>query len=93
MRTVKCFVASSDELRMERLEVTDMFQQLNRILKPRNIQLEPVKWEYLDASMGPKHKQEEYNEELKTCEMPYTMIRFKIYRDGSQMFANNKINN
>ena len=54
---------------MERLEFTDMLQQLNRILKPRGVEVEPVKWEYLDASMGPLHKQEEYNRELKTCEM------------------------
>ena len=54
---------------MERLEFTDMIQQLNRILKPRGIEIEPVKWEYFDASMGPLHKQEEYNNELKTCEI------------------------
>ena len=30
-----------------------------------NIQL--VKWEFLDSSMGPKHKQEDYNEELHDC--------------------------
>jgi len=51
------------------MQIASMFLHLNRILKPRNIQLEPVLWEYLDASMGPKHKQDEYNEELKTCEM------------------------
>ena len=69
MKTIKVFIASSEELKMERLEFTDMLQQLNRILKPRGVEVEPVKWEYLDASMGPLHKQEEYNRELKTCEM------------------------
>ena len=63
------FIASSEELRMERLEFTDMIQQLNRILRPRGVEIEPVKWEYLDASMGPAHKQEEYNNELKQCEL------------------------
>lgn len=69
MKTIKVFIASSEELKLERLEFTDMIQQLNRILKPRGLEIEPVKWEYLDASMGPLHKQEEYNNELKTCEM------------------------
>ena len=69
MKTIKVFIASSEELKMERLEFTDMIQQLNRIFKPRNLEIELVKWEYLDASMGPLHKQEEYNNELKTCEM------------------------
>ena len=53
----------------DRLEIADMIQQLNRILKPRGVEIDPVKWEYLDASMGPLHKQEEYNRELKTCEI------------------------
>ena len=69
MKTIKVFIASSEELKIERLEFTDMLQQLNRIFKPRGLEIEPVKWEYLDASMGPLHKQEEYNNELKTCEM------------------------
>ncbi len=69
MKTIKVFIASSEELKLERLEFTDMLQQLNRILKPRGLEIEPVKWEYLDASMGPVHKQEEYNRELKTCQM------------------------
>ena len=69
MKTIKVFIASSEELKPERLEFTDMIQHLNRILKPRGVEIEPVKWEYLDASMGPLHKQEEYNQELKTCEL------------------------
>ena len=69
MKTIKVFIASSEELKMERLEFTDMIQQLNRILRPRGVEIEPIKWEYLDASMGTLHKQEEYNQELKTCEL------------------------
>ena len=69
MKTIKVFIASSEELKIERLEFTDMIQQLNRILKLYDIQIEPEKWEYLDSSMGLKHKQEEYNDVLKTCEM------------------------
>lgn len=69
MKTIKVFIASSEELKPERLELIHMIQQLNRILKPKDVEIEPVKWEYLDASMGPLHKQEEYNRELKKCEI------------------------
>ena len=48
MKTIKVFIASSEELKIERLEFTDMIQQLNRILKLYDIQIEPEKWEYLD---------------------------------------------
>ncbi len=69
MKTIKVFIASSEELKPERLELIHMIQQLNRILKPNDVEIDPVKWEYLDASMGPLHKQEEYNRELKKCEI------------------------
>ena len=52
MKTIKVFIASSEELHLERLEFTDMIQQLNKALKPRGIEIEPVKWEYLDSSMN-----------------------------------------
>ena len=84
MRRVKVFVASSEELHMERLEFTDMIQQLNRVLRPRGVEVEPVKWEYLDASMGPEHKQEEYNRELRECEMCLVLYwrRFGEYTES-----------
>ena len=69
MKTIKVFIASSEELHLERLEITDMIQQLNKALKPRGIEIEPVKWEYLDASMSAERKQSEYNAALLECEM------------------------
>ena len=78
MKTIKVFLASSDELEMERLQFDSLFNHLNRIFRPRGLYLELSKWEYLDSSMGPKHKQEEYNEELKTCEMCMVMYWTKL---------------
>ena len=69
MKTIKIFLASSEELRQERLEMADVIENLNTRLKPLNIQIQLVKWEYLDSSMGPVHKQEEYLQELRDCEM------------------------
>lgn len=69
MRTIKVFIASSEELKQERLEIADVISNLNNALSPRDIEIHPVKWEYLDASMGVKHKQEEYNEALKECDI------------------------
>ena len=43
MKTIKVFIASSEELKLECLEFTDIIQQLNRILKPRGLETEPVK--------------------------------------------------
>ena len=69
MKTIKIFLASSEELKQERLELADLVENLNQRLSALGLQIQLVKWEYLDASMGPKHKQEEYNEALRDCEM------------------------
>ena len=69
MKTIKVFIASSEELGQERLEIGDLFAHLNSIFKRRGIVLEVSKWEYLDESMGSLRKQDEYNREIKTCDM------------------------
>lgn len=83
MKTIKVFIASSEELHLERLEFTDMIQQLNKALKPRGIEIEPVKWEYLDSSMNEERKQAEYNNALKECELCLVMYwtRFGEYTE------------
>ena len=69
MRTIHVFIASSEELYQERLEIADVISNLNHVLSPRDIEIRPIKWEYLNASMGVKHKQEEYNDALKECDI------------------------
>lgn len=69
MRKIKIFIASSSELKLERLEFVDMIQQFNDVLEHRGLQIKPIKWEYLDASMGARRKQDEYNEKLSECEL------------------------
>ena len=69
MKTIKIFLASSEELKQERLELADLVENLNLRLNALGLHIQLVKWEYLDASMGPEHKQEEYNEALRDCEM------------------------
>ena len=68
-KTIKIFLASSEELRMERLTITEMEMVLNNVLRKRGIQIEVEKWEHLDSSMGIKHKQEEYNDVLCECDI------------------------
>ena len=93
MKTIKVFLASSEELEMERLQFDSLFNHLNRIFRPRGIYLELSKWEYLDSSMGPKHKQEEYNEELKTCEMCMVLYwtKFGEYTHQELLTAYNEL--
>ena len=81
MKKIKIFLASSEELKEERKELADLVSNLNHILSRRDIFVDLVKWEYLDASMGELHKQEEYNVELRDCELCIVLYwtRFGMY--------------
>ena len=89
-RVVKVFIASSDELTPEREKFDTLFNHLNAIYSPRGIRLEPVKWEYLDSSMGVLHKQEEYNREIKDCDICVVMFwqKFGEYTETELQVAN-----
>lgn len=69
MKTIKIFLASSEELKEERTIMGDLVEHLNYVLNRQGVNIQLIKWEYLDSSMGLKHKQEEYNEKLRECEM------------------------
>ena len=66
---IKIFLASSKELEKERLVFADLVGHLNKALESRDITISLVKWEYVDSSMGPEHKQDEYNEQLRDCDL------------------------
>jgi hypothetical protein len=40
MKTIKIFLASSEELRPERLEMTDLINKLNKLLKCRKLEID-----------------------------------------------------
>lgn len=69
MKEIKIFLASSKELELERDKFASLINQLNRIFKRRGLELELVIWEYLGSSMSKKRKQDEYNDELRQCEI------------------------
>ena len=74
MKTIRIFIASSAELTPERKEFDTLFNHLNPIYRTRGIYLEPVKWEFLGRSMGVEHKQEEYNREIRDCDICVIMF-------------------
>lgn len=69
MKTIKLFIASSAELKPERMELVDLMQDINDNLEGRNIKLKPVLWEYMDSSMRAERKEDEYLVKLRECEI------------------------
>ena len=81
MKKIKIFLASSEELKEERKELGDFVGHLNHALEKVGVSILLEKWEYLDSSMGEQHKQEDYNDVLRECEMCLVMYwtKFGLY--------------
>lgn len=70
MRTINVFIASSAELKRERMELVDLLLDINQEeKKTQGWKYEPVLWEYMDASMNAQRKEDEYLAELRKCEV------------------------
>lgn len=65
IRTYRIFLASSYELRQDRLEFAAFVLNYNKELKKYNIQLELEWWEDMDDHVNNDRKQNDYNEALK----------------------------
>ncbi len=71
MKTIKVFVALSNELELERLEIADMIVHLNRILKHRGmeIELEPNDVARLENFTDENKTNNSHSRILQSCEM------------------------
>ena len=78
MKTIKVFVASSEELENERKEIIVLFDFLNDIFEKRGFRLKYSGWEKIDESMGRERKQQEYNNEIKTCDICLVLYWTKV---------------
>lgn len=93
MKKIKIFLASSEELKRERLEIADLIGHMNLALENEDVRIYLVKWEYLDASMSEKHKQEEYNKTLERCNLCFVLFatRFGKYTESELNTAYEKL--
>lgn len=83
MRIIKIFLASSEELKPERMVIAELITKLNYLWAEYDISLRLVKWEYLDSSMGTQHKQDDYNDYLRVCDMCVVLYwtKFGMYTE------------
>ena len=93
MKKIKIFLASSEELKDERLEIADLISHMNLALEYEDVRIYLVKWEYLDATMSPIHKQEEYNKTLEQCDLCLVLFasRFGKYTESELKTAYEKL--
>ncbi|MDR3262111.1 MAG: carboxypeptidase regulatory-like domain-containing protein, partial [Tannerella sp.] len=64
-RIIKVFMASSDELKEDRIDFGNFVQRLNK----RDFSVELLQWEDFDASLSRRRKQEEYNDKVRESDL------------------------
>lgn len=77
MKTIKIFLASSEELAEERMRFGDFIRQLDDTYEQRGFRVKLIKWEDLPSGDEGKPKQDEYNEKVKECDMFVTLFHTK----------------
>ena len=68
-RTIKIFLASSSELREDRDAFDLYFRQQNDLLRKHGVYLEIIRWEKCLDAMAETRLQDEYNKEVRDCDV------------------------
>ncbi len=85
-KTIKIFLASSEELREDRDEFERYFLQQNHLLRKEGLYLEIIRWEnFLDA-MSETRLQDEYNREVCACDIFVSLFMTKTGKYTEEEF-------
>ena len=69
MKTIKIFLASSEELDYDRVAFGNLVRRLDDMYEKRGIRIKLFEWEDYDAAYNDKRKQDEYNEYVKQSDI------------------------
>ncbi len=69
MKTIKIFLASSEELEDDRNAFGNLVRKLNKTYEKRGVHLELFEWEDYDAAYNDRRKQDEYNDNVRASDM------------------------
>ncbi len=95
MKTIKVFLASSDELADERKKFGNLIRQLDDIFLKQGIHLQLLVWEDMDPSYNNCRKQDEYNAWIRESQIfvalfytragQYTMEEVEVAREENSL--------
>lgn len=77
MKTIKIFLASSEELTDDRNAFGNFVRRLDKIYEKRGIRIELFEWEDYDAAFNNRRKQDEYNDQIKASDMFLALFHTK----------------
>ena len=77
MKTIKVFLASSEELQDDRYAFGNLIRRLDRMYEKRGIRIELFEWEDYDAAYNARRKQDEYNDAIRSSDMFLALFHTK----------------
>lgn len=80
MKTIKIFLASSEELQNDRDAFGNLVRRLDKIYEKRGIRIELFEWEDYDAAYNSRRKQDEYNDAIRSSDMFLALFQTKAGR-------------
>ena len=86
MKTNKIFLASSDELEVDRSRFGNLVRHLDKIYEKRDIRIELIEWEDLDAAYNGQRKQDEYNQEIRESDL-FLAVKVTYMQTGKLSFT------
>lgn len=77
MRTIRIFLASSEELENDRNAFGNLVRKLDKIYEKRGIRIDLFEWEDYDAAYNDRRKQDEYNDQVRASDMFLALFHTK----------------
>ncbi len=79
MKKIKVFLASSiEDLKLDRIELGDYFNQLNEVYIDQNVHFSLIKCEAYDNGIALEGKQSQYDEEIRNCDLCLFLFFTKV---------------
>ncbi len=77
MKTIKIFLASSEELKHDRDAFGNLVRRLDKIYEKRGVRIDLFEWEDYDAAYNNVPKQDEYDEQVRASDMFLALFYIK----------------
>jgi Leucine-rich repeat (LRR) protein len=86
LRTIKIFLASSSELKEDRNDFELHFLRKNKDYRRQGFKVEVLRWETFPDAMSKTRLQEEYNEEVRNCDIFVSLFKTKTGKFSEEEF-------
>ena len=77
MKTIKIFLASSEELDYDRMVFGNLVRRLDDMYEKRGIRIKLFEWEDYDAAFNDRRKQDEYNDHVRESDIFFALFHKK----------------